>query len=54
MRCLVGEQCGSYLISTKYIYVAFIRSRIDYGSTDYGSAEKSAHEVAGYDPGTST
>jgi len=41
MRCLAGLEWGADFTSLKYIYIALIRSRIDYGSVGYGSAAKS-------------
>lgn len=41
MRCLTGREWGAHFISLKYIYIALIGSRIDYGSVAYGSAAKS-------------
>lgn len=37
LRCLVGLDCAE-VASLKYIYVALVRSRLDYGSIVYGSA----------------
>lgn len=41
MRCLAGLGWGADVASLKYIYIALIRSRLDYGSIVYGSAAKS-------------
>ncbi len=41
MRCLAGLEWGTEISSLKYIYVALIRARIDYGCVVYGSAAKS-------------
>ena len=40
MRCFAGLEWGADFTSLKYIYVALIRSRIEYGSVGYGSAAK--------------
>ena len=41
MRCFAGLEWGADFTSLKYIYIALIRSRKDYGSVGYGSAAKS-------------
>ena len=41
MRCLAGLEWGADFASLKYIYIALIRTRLDYGSVVYGSAAKS-------------
>ena len=38
MRCLAGLEWGADVVSMKYIYVALVRARIDYGCVVYGSA----------------
>ena len=47
MRCLTGVEWGADTASLRCIYVALIRSRLDYGSVAYGSAAKSV--LAGLD-----
>ena len=47
MRCLPGVEWGADTAPLRYIYVALIRSRLDYGSVAYGSAAKSV--LAGLD-----
>lgn len=41
MRCLAGSDWGASRSSLRNIYMAIIRSAIDYGSMIYGSASKS-------------
>ncbi len=41
MRCLTGREWGASCSALKTIYVALIRSVLDYGSVAYGSAAKS-------------
>lgn len=41
MRCLAGLEWGACFSALKYIYIALIRSKLDYGCTVYGSAAKS-------------
>ncbi len=40
MRCLVGSECGASCSSLRNIYLAVIKSAIDYGLTAYGSASQ--------------
>lgn len=42
MRCLRGSEWGASRSALKKIYVALIRSVLDYGSAAYGSASKSS------------
>lgn len=44
IRCLSGTNWGASFIASKTIYVALIRSVIDYGSVAYASASKSQLE----------
>lgn len=41
MRCLTGVKWGADFTSLKFIYVALVRSRLDYGCVVYRSAAKS-------------
>lgn len=41
MRCLTGSEWGARMSALKVIYVALIRSVLDYGSAAYASASKS-------------
>ncbi len=41
MRCLTGREWGASCSALKTIYLALIRSVLDYGSVAYGSAAKS-------------
>lgn len=41
MRCLAGLDWGASFSALKYIYIALIRSKLDYGCIVYGSAAKS-------------
>lgn len=40
MRCLLGLDWGADFVSLKHIYIALIRSRLDYGSVAYGLASE--------------
>lgn len=48
MRCLTGRDCGASRSLLKRMYVALIRSVVDYGNVMYGSAARS-HEQTSYE-----
>lgn len=42
MRSLAGLEWGASVSALKYLCIALIRSKLDYGSVAYGSAAKTA------------